>query len=357
MAFNRLQIGLSFLCLLAFGASVGTLLAGISTYIPYLFLVLMITLVAVSVPGFESAVREFIGRNRNVAQPVDHVAEAESVYAQATPEQAGSSQSQSNGWLREACTSFWTNVKAFFQSVVDGTREFADRNGPQARQILANASDSVRSTASASSNRVGESVKSSPYLWVAIILATVSISVFAYSYVDQSFGTAFHVAFVPAIFSAIFFAGHLDWDRASEWLGNNKAVIWLVASVTILASAIGHGWSISSIVYSTISTLCAIITVAKKWDVVKQGAKRMLKSIFEVVFKFLRGGYGYVPLLATIALGLLIYMVPNMDRILVGDELEQSKLMSIGYVVALLVGLAVFIYKAHKGMDKKKKKK
>ncbi len=363
MAFNRLQIGLSLLCLLTFGASVGFILAGIPTYMPFIFVGFVITIVVVSFQGFETGIREFIGRNRNVTQPVEHVAQesplAHQVYTQAEPEQAGSNQPESNGWLREACSSFWTNVKAFFQSVADGTREFADRNGPQARQILANASDSVRSTASASSDRVGASIKNSPYLWESIILSIASITMFSYSYVNQSYGAWFHVGFVPAIGSVFFLAAHINWTATKEWLTSHKAVIWLVASVISLAVAIGHSWSISSIVYSAISTLCAIITVVNGWDRTKQGAKKTMKTLIGFLVKLFSGGFGYGKMFLMWAAALFVVMTPKLmsGQPMSKEEQDFFSYVAVGFVLCLIAGVLIGFHSVAKPENKDTKKK
>ncbi len=364
MTFNRLQIGLSFLCLLAFGASVGFVLAGISTYLPYFLVVLLVALVPTCIPGFESAVREFIGRNRNVTQPVEHVEQnshhAQPVYAQASPEHAENNQPQSSGWLREAYASFWMNVKAFFQSVADGTREFADRNGPQARQLLTDASDSVRNSASASSNKVGESVKSSPYLWVAIILAIISVSLFAHSFVYQSYGLDFHFGMYTGVVSAISCCLHVDKDHFLLWLKNNMSFVWLIASVVSLIAAYYHK-DTGMMFISGVSTVLALYIVVNGWDKTKEGVQKSMKTILGFLMKLLSGGFGYGKMFMSWAVILFLMMAPKLmsGQPMSKEEQDFFSTVAVGFVLCLIAGVLIGFHSIGQPekKDTKKKKK
>lgn len=316
MRFSRLQAILTLLCLAAFGASVGFLLAGVPTTMPLWLLVFLFILVMTLIQGriLRGARAHFRNGVRNIAPIVGRHA-------------------------RNLFRGAGRNAGAIGRRAWGGVRRNAARANPHVRGWFRNTMSGIGRNIGAFFSWCGNIVQRDPNLSFGIASLLVAFVLFMYSYRDQNMGEPFHWGMFALLCAVIFFINYNGWSLATRFLTRNRNGVWLVASFTAFALSYGHGWSQRSLVISAVSTLLAIITICGWW----RGIRRFFWNI-------LSGRFGWGVAFITYAGIIFIFFLGPVA--ISGQELsvEMEKWFSwatIAFALFIVLGPILLVERAY----------
>ena len=321
MRFNRLQVILMFLCLIALGFSIGFLVKGSPTVMPFLFLLFLVILGITFIPGTSwTHVRNGV----RIATP--------RVY---------------NFWTmisrnaRSICQSIWTGVKRGAAHVSPHVKSFFSTIGTDIKAFFA----STRNT-----------MQQAPSKWCGIGCMLIATLLFIHAYMNASYGTTFHFGLFATFSAALFFINHHGWDKAYDFVTEKKNGVGLLASLAWLALAYEHNWSL---LWPGIFTALATIVFFDWTQSIKGVMVAGAGYIWKRVLKLLTGGYGWGISCLVYAAIIFVYAAQIFQRpgLLTGKDLDLA--YNLAMIIVILIILAPIligekVFKKKKGETDKK---
>lgn len=304
MRFNRLQIILMFLCLATLGFSVGFLVKGSPTVMPFFFLIFMVVLGITFIPGIGNAWAH-IRNGARVASP--HMANFGTMVSR--------------------------NARSLGQSIWTGIKWSATHASPHVKSFLSAIGSNIKAFFASMWNIMQQD----PSLWFGIGCILIAAPLFAHAYMNTSYSKTFHFGLFMTISAAIFFINHHGWDHVYDFIEQRKRGSALIASLAWLALAYEHHWSL--LWPGVFTALSAIIFFGWAPSIKKSIGEGAL-YVWQGAIKLLTGGYGWgISCVVYVAI-IFAWAAPIFQKpgLLTGTTLDLA--YNLAMVIAILAILA-----------------
>ncbi len=197
-------------------------------------------------------------------------------------------------------------------------------------------------------------VRGAPSLFWGLLFVSLAILMIIHGYTNERVGE-FHLGMFLVIIAVLLFINQFGLMRSTgRFIKGHPVGIWLVASVTSLAIALGHKWGLYPVGLSAVSTVLAAIVFFGWTGAVKRKIGAGTTFVFNRILKLLTGGYGYGPMFMTYAIITFVILAPSVMKNNPLEKQQADWVYSVGmaFVFALILGV---IFTGEELFKKKKK--